>query len=215
MKKLIKELPIIAIIVLPAIYLATIWTTLSDKVPMHWNVNGEIDRYGSKNELLLLSIGLPLVIYILLTFIQKIDPKNNLDKMGNKFNRIKWIITIFVVALSCIIIYTSKQGTELKTNLIPIILGIFFLVLGNYFKTIKPNYFMGIRTAWTLENEVVWKKTHEFAGKLWFVGGIIIVLSSLVLDIKMSLVFLITVTAIITIIPIGYSYKLHNKLVVN
>ena len=63
------------------------------------------------------------------------------------------------------------------TFLIFPLIGLLFAFLGNYFKTIKPNYFIGIRTPWTLENEEVWKKTHLIGGKLWFVGGLLMALT--------------------------------------
>ena len=84
--------------------------------------------------------------------------------------------------------------------------------LGNYFKTIKPNYFIGIRTPWTLENEEVWKKTHLFGGKLWFIGGLLIFILSLIIPDNYSFYVLITVTVIISILPIIYSYLEFKKL---
>ncbi|MGB5429959.1 DUF1648 domain-containing protein, partial [Eudoraea sp.] len=74
---------------------------MPERVPMHWNIKGEIDRYGDKIELILLPILLPLLIYIIFLVIPKIDPKNKLTKMGNKYQSIKIILTSFmsVVAL--------------------------------------------------------------------------------------------------------------------
>jgi len=79
-------------------------------------------------------------------------------------------------------------------------------MLGNYFKTIQPNYFIGIRTPWTLENEIVWKETHRLAGKMWFAGGILIVLASLILGKQFITYVFLAIMAIITAIPLLYSY---------
>ena len=157
--KLKKELPLIVIVLLPFIYLAYIWNQLPEKVPMHWNINGEIDRYGDKMELILI-------------------PKN--------------------------------QSID-NPNYIVLSIGVLYIILGNYFKTIKANYFIGIRTPWTLENETVWKETHKLGGKMWFLGGIIVVLSSLILDKQPNLTVFLIVTGIITIIPIVYSYIVFEK----
>lgn len=92
-----------------------------------------------------------------------------------------------------------------------LIIGLLYLILGNYFKTIKANYFIGIRTPWTLENETVWKETHKLGGKLWFIGGLILILSSLLLEKQTNFTLFIIVTAIISIIPVVYSYlKFQN-----
>ena len=90
--KLKNEIPLIAIVSLPFIYLAYIWNELPEKVPMHWNIKGEIDRYGEKIELLLIPILLPLLIYIIFLVVPKIDPKNKISKMGNKYQHIKYCL---------------------------------------------------------------------------------------------------------------------------
>jgi uncharacterized membrane protein len=86
------------------------------------------------------------------------------------------------------------------------------MALGNYFKVIKQNYFLGIKTPWTLESEEVWKLTHILAGKLWIVGGLLIVIFSLVVPEDINFYLFITTTAIITIVPIVYSYLIFKKL---
>jgi uncharacterized membrane protein len=86
------------------------------------------------------------------------------------------------------------------------------MALGNYFKVIKQNYFLGIKTPWTLESEEVWKLTHILAGKLWIVGGLLIVIFSLVIPEDINFYLFIIITAIITIVPIVYSYFIFRKL---
>ncbi|WP_417443810.1 SdpI family protein [Joostella sp.] len=91
------------------------------------------------------------------------------------------------------------------------LIGVLYIIFGNYFKTIKANYFIGIRTPWTLENDNVWKKTHKLGGILWFIGGIIVVLSSLISDKPTNFRIFLGVTILITVIPIIYSYVVFNK----
>ena len=203
-----KELPLIAIVLLPFVYLAYIWNQLPEKVPMHWNIKGEIDRYGDKIELIIIPILLPLLVYVIFLVVPKIDPKNKLNKMGNKLQTIKVLLTTFMSILALFIIYSAKNQSFTNPNYIVLLIGILYIILGNYFKTIKANYFIGIRTPWTLENETVWKETHKLGGKMWFVGGIIVVLSSLILDKRPNFTIFLIITGIITIIPIVYSYLL-------
>jgi uncharacterized membrane protein len=201
-----KELPLIAIVLLPYIYLAYIWNQLPEKVPMHWNIKGEIDRYGEKVELIIIPIFLPLLVYIIFLVVPKIDPKNRLNKMGNKLQTIKFLLTTLMSILALFIIYTAKNESFTNPNYMVLIIGVLYIVLGNYFKTLKANYFIGIRTPWTLEKETVWKKTHELGGKLWFIGGIIVVIASLILRKETNFTVFLIITGIITIIPIVYSY---------
>lgn len=212
MKPTLKsELPLISIVALPFIYLAYVWNQLPDKVPLHWNMKGEIDRYGDKIELILIPVLLPLLIYLILLVIPKIDPKNKLHKMGNKFQNLKVLLTIFMSLLALFIIYSAKNQTLTNPNYIILGMGVLFIILGNYFKTIKPNYFLGIRTPWTLENETVWRGTHELAGKLWFLGGMVIVFTSMIVEQQLNFTIFFSITAIITIIPLVYSYMLFKK----
>jgi len=209
--KLKKELPIIVIILLPFFYLAYVWNQLPEKVPLHWNIKGEIDRYGEKIELLLIPFLLPVLVYVIFLVIPKIDPKNKLNKMGNKLQSLKFLMTTFMSILALYIIYSANNQTFANPNYIVLLIGILYIILGNYFKTIKANYFIGIRTPWTLENETVWKETHKLGGKMWFLGGIIIVLSSLILDKAPNFTLFLIITGIISIIPIVYSYILFKR----
>lgn len=209
--KLKKELPLIAIVLSPFIYLAYIWDKLPSEVPMHWNIKGEIDRYGDKTELIIIPFLLPLLIYVIFLVIPKIDPKNKLNKMGSKLENLKILMTTFMSILALFIIYSAKNQSITNPNYIVLLIGILYIILGNYFKTIKANYFIGIRTPWTLESETVWKETHKLGGKMWFVGGIIIVLASLILYKQPNFKLFSIITGVITIIPVIYSYILFKK----
>jgi uncharacterized membrane protein len=207
-----KDLPLIGIVLLPFVYLAYIWNDLPEKVPMHWNIKGDVDRYGTKYELLLIPILLPLLIYVVFLVVPKIDPKKRIKDMGGKYQSLKGILIIFMSALSLFIMYTAKNESAHNPNYIVLIIGLLFIFLGNYFKTIKPNYFIGIKTPWTLENETIWKKTHNLAGKIWFVGGLLVVLCSLILGKETNFACFAIITVIITLVPVVYSYMLFREL---
>ncbi|MFK8044788.1 MAG: SdpI family protein [Crocinitomicaceae bacterium] len=207
-----KELPLIAVVLLPVIYLVNVWNILPSKVPMHWGSNGDIDRYGSKTELAILVLLLPIVTYLLFLVIPKLDPKKKLEQMGGKFQSIKFLLTLFMAVLSLFIIYSAKNESAANPNYIILLIGVLFIVLGNFFKTIKANYFLGIRTPWTLENETVWKETHKMAGVMWFIGGILVVFLSMILSKQANLTAFLIITGIITLVPMAYSYFKFKEL---
>jgi len=212
MKKITNsEIIILLLALIPSIYLAFIWNELPEKVPMHWNIKGEIDRYGSKQQLIWLSLLLPLSTYFILSIIPKIDPKNQLAKMGNKYESFKFFFVMFMSLVSGVIIYASYSGSIFSPKYILIAVSGLFMILGNYMKTLKPNYFVGIRTPWTLENKEVWKKTHYIASYLWFFGGLISMLAAFFLPQKAAFYFFMLVTAIIAIFPMVYSYLIFQK----
>ncbi len=207
-----SEIMCIGLVLLPLIYLAIVWTELPDIVPMHWNVAGEVDGWGSKSTLLLMPFLLPFLVYAIFLLIQKFGPSEKLDKMGKKFAALKFILVLFMSVLAVFIIYSASHGEVARPTFIFVLLGLLFAALGNFFKTIQPNYFLGIRTPWTLKHPAVWKSTHELGGKLWFVGGLIIALTALVSTSLVAIISMISVIAIITIVPIVHSYLAAKKL---
>jgi uncharacterized membrane protein len=211
-KNLKKELPIIGFVLLPFIYLAYLWNSLPEKVPIHWDYKGGIDDWGTKYSLLGLIFLLPVFTYVLMLAIPKIDPKKRIELMGGKYYQIKFVLVVFMSVLALFIIHSSKSQTLSSPSIVFVLIGLLFMALGSYFKVIKQNYFLGIKTPWTLESEEVWKLTHILAGKLWIVGGLLIVIFSLVIPEDINFYLFIIITAIITIVPIVYSYFIFRKL---
>lgn len=207
-----REIPSLAMILLPFIYLTWIWSDLPQTVPTHWNISGEADSWGNKNMLIIVPFILPVLIYVVFLLIQQIDPKDRIQKMGRKFSSLKFITTVFMSVLAVFIIYSASSGELASSSILFVILGLLFASLGNFMKTIRPNYFVGIRTPWTLEHETVWKKTHEMAGKYWFIGGLIIALIALITPFMVAAISMIAIVVLITIIPVIYSYQLTKKL---
>ena len=207
-----KEVPIIGIILVPCIYLAFLWNSLPEKVPTHWNYKGEIDRWGDKYSLIGLLFLLPVLTYLLLLIIPKIDPKKRIDLMGGKYYQIKFILVLMMSLLSMFIIHLTKNESISNPNLIFALMGILIVVMGNYFKVIKPNYFLGIRTPWTLENKEVWRSTHTFASKLWFTGGLLIIIGGIFLPDDFFLMVFLSIIGLIVIVPMIYSYLKYKKL---
>lgn len=207
-----KEIPLVLIVLIPFIYLAYIWNDLPQTVPTHWNWKGEIDAWGKKSTLILITFLLPGLMYVLFTIIPFIDPKKKIQSMGNKYHNLKFLMILFMSGLAMFIIYSTKNQSLANPSIILLAIGLLYMLLGNYMKTIKANYFIGIRTPWTLESETVWKSTHKLAGKLWFIGGLLIVVSSLTTSKGFNSKLFITVTILITLIPFIYSYMEFKKI---
>ena len=210
-----REIPLIIIVLIPFIYLAYIWNSLPETVPTHWNYKGEIDAWGKKSSLILIMFLLPVLTYVLFSIIPFIDPKKKIQAMGNKYHNLKFLMTLFMSALAIFILYSVKEQSITNPAFIILAIGLLYIILGNYMKTLKANYFIGIRTPWTLENETVWKTTHALAGKLWFTGGLAIIISSLTTNKNFNSIFFISITIIIAVIPLIYSFLEFNKIKAN
>lgn len=207
-----NEIVTLLVVAIPFIYLALIWGALPDIVPTHWNARGEVDDTGSKFSLLIIPIMLPLLTYLLLLVIPFLDPRKKLAKMGNKYNTIKLVLVLSMSVLATAILYATQNASVDMGKVVFVIIGGMFVALGNYFKTIKPNYFMGIRTPWTLESDYVWKETHNLGGKVWMIGGLIVIAVSLIVTHPLTLTIVnASLLMVLAFIPTIYSYTLFQK----
>lgn len=210
--KLKKEMPILVIALIPFIYLAYIWNSLPETIPTHWNLNGEIDNWGKKTTLILIPFLLSGLTYGIFLLVPLIDPKKKIQAMGNKYHYLKFLMILFMSFLAVFIIYSVKEQSITNINIIFIAVGLLYIILGNYMKTIKANYFIGIRTPWTLENESVWKKTHTLAGKFWLLGGLAIIISSIITEKEFNGTFFLAITIVMVLAPIIYSFIEYKKI---
>lgn len=214
MSKLLNKL-IWLVVLAPGIYLVCIWNKLPDSIPLHFDIKGNADRYGVKKELLmpviLLSV-LSLFVYFICTNAYRLDPKRYAAENKSRLQRIGFAVAVFLAALVCMIIYTSMNGgSRFDISLVLGGVGLLFAIIGNYMPNMKPNYFAGLRLPWTLEDADNWKKTHAFAGKLWFAGSLFLTALCLILPSTIALIIFFSVTLLMIIIPSVYSYRLYKK----
>lgn len=199
---------------IPLIYLAAVYKSLPDVMALHFGINGKPDRFGSKTELLWGILFMELIAtgtYFLIKNIHKIDPKKSAKFSAGSMNKIALAIVILFTAINILIVYSAVKSEFAFHNLMLPFLGLFFAYLGNVMYSVKQNYFVGIRTPWTLESEDIWRKTHQLGGKLWFAGGLLIAMATLLLNNTASFAFFISVVVFISIIPVAYSFILYKK----
>ncbi len=206
-----KEIPTIIITLGLLISAIILYPSLPDKIPLHWNIQGQIDQYGQKPSIFLIPI-MTLGMAILMLYIPFIDPKK--DKYQHFlpiYRMIRLSLSIFMASIYGITIFTALGYPINVSLIIPIALSIFFILLGNYMGKIRQNYFIGFRLPWTLESEEVWNKTHRFGGKLFVLIGIIGILSIL-LPPLMRFISLITSIFIAIGATCLYAYLTHKEL---
>jgi len=203
-------------IIAPAIYLAIAWNTLPETIAMHFNLKGDIDRYGSKNELatmIMILIAVNALVYLLLPQVYRIDPKRYAAENKGRLFRIAFAVSVFTSAVLCLIIYSSIHGNiKFSMRFILAGVGLMLAVVGNYIYNIKPNYFAGIRLPWTLNNDENWKKTHLLGGKLLFGGGLLIAVICLFTPFLFSMITLFTILLLVIMTTCIYSYRLYKKM---
>ena len=209
-----KEWVIIIICIgLPMAYLASIYEALPDIVPTHFNHKGEVDGRGEKSTLLFMNLlitTVSLFTYFLVKYAKKIDPKKS-GQSPELLQKIAYMLLVFLSAIQMVIIHATQTGSlEGNRYLMPLI-GLLFAGLGNFMHSIKPNYFIGMRLPWTLEDPENWRKTHQLGSKLWMIGGIAIAVVTPFFNVGKVFIIAMSILALIVIYPMIYSYRFYKK----
>ncbi|MBX2923073.1 MAG: SdpI family protein [Chitinophagaceae bacterium] len=206
------------ILLCPLVYLAIIWSRLPPTLPMHFNLQGEVDRYGTKTEFMgfvLFLTALNIGVYYLVINAHRLGPnKKYANENRSVIAKLAVGISIFLCAItlySMFSIHTLKNGiTAFGGKFAFVTVGLLYCLIGNYMYNIKPNSMVGIRIPSTLNSEYNWKRTHRFAAKIWFVGGLLMALLCLVLPYSQAFVAFVIFTALLTIVPVLFSLVLKN-----
>lgn len=211
-----KKSDIYNLVLIVCAFLLTIvfYNKLPDSIPIHWNVSGEIDGYGSKIFGVFMAPVIMIFTWIVMKYFPKIDPKkNNYKKFEKSYSIIVNLLITFFLILH-VVILLAAMGYEVSIDkIVPLIVGILFIVIGNYLPKSKRNYFYGIKTPWTLSSDVSWRKTHRLGGKLFIISGGTVILSSFFLEGKVKIVIVIAaifVTVIVLLIG-SYFYAKNDK----
>ena len=215
MKKKLTAADVLACLVMliPLIYLGSIYSSLPASIPTHFNFHGP-DQYSEKAESWVfvgILTGSSFFMYLLLKNLPSIDPKRTAASSSQLLSKLSFILVIFFVVLQLLIINAMRGNLFSVEKLLLPTISIFFSLMGNLMINMKPNYFVGIRVPWTLENEENWRKTHRLGGKLWFAGGLIAAVFTIILPYQYAVVAFMVIIGIMVIIQIGYSYLYFKK----
>ena len=184
---------------------------LPPTVATHWNVRGTPDGFSSRAVAVAIIPGVILVMTALFSVLPRLDPRReNYTKFIGTYWLIANAVILFILIGHAMIIATGLGFAVKIDRLMPIGVGLLFIVLGNYITRVEPNWFVGIRTPWTLSSDSVWRKTHRTGGWLMVVGGFVIAASAF-LPHGAFLPLFIGAIVIVAVIPIVQSYILWKR----
>ena len=204
-----KTLIIASIVtILPVLIGIICWNRLPDVMATHFGMNNEADGFSSKAFAV---FGLPLILLAVLwvgAFVTAHDPKRQ-NISPKMFSLMLWIAPV-ISLVAAATIYPVNLGYELDIAFFSeLLLGLMFIMIGNYLPKARQNYTIGIRIPWTLANEENWNRTHRLAGYLWMICGILMIIISLTRVVSAE--WLIGIFLIIVLVPCIYSFWLHAK----
>ena len=208
-KKYKKTLILTTILtLLPMVVGFILWNKLPDQIATHFGSNGEPNGWSSKP---IAVIGLPALltaVHLACFFITLADPKK--QRIDPKlFKLILWLCPV-ISWFGCGSTYAYALDMELNTtNIAMIMLGVIFIVIGNFLPKARQNYTVGIKLPWTLHDEENWNRTHRLAGKLWMVCGFLFVIVSF-FGLGTSWIAM-ALAAIMILVPTAYSFLYYVK----
>ncbi len=200
------------ILAAPFALIPFVWDKMPDRIPIHWDYNGHPNGYGNKAFGLMFAPTLNIGLALLFIGLSKIDPKAWMMNVSSVMLRpLRLVITGFLTVVCYVttlsILYPEvNMGTTFQ-----FLMPGFFLVLGNFLPTVKPNYFVGIRVPWTLEDPDNWRQTHRLAGRLWVIASALYLVIEIVLGNQVPQAMFWGYLGIITVVPILYSFVYFQR----
>jgi len=192
------------------VFSLVIGSGMPDRVVIHWNINGQPDGWGSKWFTLLMMPGTLLFMALLTVVLPKLSPKKfEMEKSGETYGWAMFLVSVLMAGLHAVIVLKTAGANFDIGRVMFAVLFAFFIFFGNVMGKVKRNYYMGIRTAWTLSSEAVWNATHRAAGRLWVIGGLVGLVASLA---GVPMIPLIVYLLILTLIPVVQSYFIYRRM---
>lgn len=210
MKKINLNLLILTSILtlLPILVGLILWKDLPASLPSHFGLDGQADGFSSKLEVVFLIPLVMLGLHLFAVIVTSLDPKAS--HVGPKMKSLVYWLVPLISGLVQLSIYGAALGVIANSTRIGLVMvGIVFLVVGNYLPKTKQNYTVGIRLPWTLDNEDNWNKTHRLAGKVWVLGGLIILVNGFLSWAVMYVLF--GALLVMVLVPIFYSYWISRS----
>ena len=196
------------VILLPMAVGLLLWDKLPEQVPIHWNAAGEVDGWSNKTTAVFGMPGFLVAIHWLCVLVTGLDPKNK-DKNAKAQSLVLWICPVISLLINGMI-YATALGRKVNVEmLLPCLMGVLFLIIGNIMPKCSRNSTIGIKLPWTLHSDANWYATHRLAGKIWIAGSLCVI-GTAFLPAPASVFVMLAVLAVMVLIPTIYSYRFYK-----
>ena len=161
---------VVALVALAATWY--VWDQLPPRMATHWDAFGHVNGYSSRAFGAFLAPVLIVFLSLVFQVLPALDPrKANYAKFTSTYWVIANAVVLFVGIVHLMVLAYGLGYPVAMTRVLPLGMGVLFIVLGNVLPRVEPNWFVGIRTPWTLSSDTVWRKTHRTGGWTFFLAG--------------------------------------------
>ena len=193
-----------------AVMAAVLWGRLPEPMPSHWNAAGEVDGTMPRLPGTLLLVALPLFVVLMFRLIPAISPKGfRTDQFTGVVNLLQVITVLFTAGVSAVVLLAAIGVNVDMPLVVTSGTGVLLIAIGNQLGKVRKNFFIGIRTPWTLASDEVWAKTHRLGGWMMVLAGVVM-LAGGILGLSPILTFLPVV--VLVLVPVVYSYFAYRQI---
>lgn len=193
-------------------FVGYIYAELPDPVPTHWNAQGEVDGYTPKPWGAWLFPVITFGMYLLFKVLPWISPQGfRMESFMRIVDILKQALVLFMFVIGVTVAFAAK-GHSFDPGLVILPgVGVLFIILGNYMGKLRKNFFIGIRTPWTLASDEVWAKTHRLGGWCFVLAGLLLLIAGLARWPSMQVVLGIAI-GVGALLPVVYSFVIYKRL---
>lgn len=205
------ELALLLLIALMFGAALVVWPSAPSDIPVHWNASGQVDRYGGKFEGLLLLPLMALGLYLLMRYLPNIDPgRLNYARFGGAYTAIRAGVLLLMAGIYAMVIAWVLGSPVDMSRAVPLAVGALFVLFGSVLGQVQPNWFVGIRTPWTLSSTESWSRTHRLGGWLFIALGVLFALTGLLKIGSFGFVVIGAAVAVVAVLVV-YSYVIWRN----
>ncbi|QDV90229.1 Immunity protein SdpI [Phycisphaerae bacterium RAS2] len=203
----------IGMILAGAAFGGAFYNSIPDPAPTHWNLKGEIDGYGPRWVAAFLMPIIAAGLVGLLAGLPLLGPfRENFERFRSTYGRICVAVLTLIMAIHVVFVLGATGRNMQVGATISIILGLMLTLLGNYMGKVRRNFYVGIRTPWTLANDVVWERTHRVGSKIMVAVGLVIAAAGFFLNDLVCFIVMMSSLGFLVVWSLLYSLMLYRRL---
>lgn len=210
MRPAIADLLSFALIAMTVVVTLAVYPQLPDPMPIHWNAAGQVDGYLSKPWGVAVLPGTAAFTLLIMKIVMLVSPKKHRTE---ELDRIMALFQVLLVTFMCAVaVLVLLESLGHNTRLDKMIfggIGLLLIVIGKNIGKVRKNYFLGIRTPWTMKNDEVWDRTHQLGGKLFMVAGLLMLFNAFV---SLYIFWTLAAVALLMLVPVAYSYVVYRQV---
>ncbi len=202
---------IVCIVALGA-WVAWMYPALPDPMPTHWNAAGEVDDYTAKAIGAPLIAGIPVFSFLIFKLIPVISPRGfRTESFAGTLNILMVATVVFGTVIGIGVIRAARDTSIDISSFVFVAVGLLFIVLGNFLGKVRKNFFLGIRTPWTLASDEVWAKTHRLGGWCFVIAGLVMAVMGVLVPAS-GMEWVIGIVVAIALFPVVYSFFAYRRI---